>query len=285
MLHPGSLDGLEPARDFLNRAEQATDLGETTSCLRLDSIGGGPHGHGPILGVRDVREKRREAACVGQIEVEWEPLAVVTDAGRAVEPGAARLDDDAPENLVADISFAQGDVDSLFETADHTFSKRLHAQRHYAAALENDGVLASYENGTGELTVWSTTQMPHPTRSLIAELLGIPSARVRFICREMGGGFGSRARISVEEAIIPALSRLVGRPVKWIGDRYESLSGGVHAKEMVVELSLAVQDGKLTAGRADVCRTPVRTRYFRSPQWWMRSARRRRCRASTTSLA
>jgi carbon-monoxide dehydrogenase large subunit len=189
---------------------------------------------------------------VDQIDTEWQPLPAVTDPERALGPAAPLLDEDAPGNVVADISFLDGDVDTLFNGAEQTFSKRLYAQRHYGAPLENDGVVASFDAGTGELTVWCTTQMPHPTQSLIAEILGMPSSQVRFIARDMGGGFGSRARISIEEAVIPALSRLLGRPVKWIADRYESLASGVHAKEMVIELSLAVTDGKLTAGRGDV---------------------------------
>ncbi|UGS37274.1 xanthine dehydrogenase family protein molybdopterin-binding subunit [Capillimicrobium parvum] len=186
------------------------------------------------------------------VAVDWAPTPAVADPLAAMTPDAPQVDPDAPGNLVADIRLESGDVEGCFAGADHVFAKRLHAQRHWGAPLENDGVLASYVPATDELTMWCTTQTPHATQSLVADALGMPSAQVRVIAHDMGGGFGARARTSVEEAIVPAVSRLLGRPVKWIADRSETLAAGVHAKEMVVDLSVAVTNGRLTAMRADV---------------------------------
>ncbi len=199
------------------------------------------------------RDRYRAEDGVDLVRIDWEPLPAVVDQERALEPGAPQLDEDAPGNVVADIR--HGDdaaAERLLAGADLVGRKRLRAQRHYGAPLECDGVVAQLDRGSGELTIWCTTQMPHPTQSLIADVLGVPSSRVRVIAQDMGGGYGARARTSVEEAIIPAAAMLLGRPVKWIADRYESLAAGVHAKEMVVDLELAVRDGRLVAGRADV---------------------------------
>ena len=186
------------------------------------------------------------------VRVEYEPLPAVADPCRALEPDAPQLDPSAPGNLVADITLESGEVPALFDAADHVFRKRLKAQRHWGAPLEADGVVASFDATIGELTIWCTTQMPHPTQALIAAVLGLPASQVRVIARDMGGGFGSRARTSIEEAVIPALARMLRRPVKWIADRSETLIAGVHAKEMVVDLGIAVRDGWFVAMRADV---------------------------------
>ena len=186
------------------------------------------------------------------VRVDYEPLPAVVDPARSFEPGAPQLDPAAPDNLIADITLESGDVRALFDDADHIFRKRLHAQRHWGAPLETDGVVANFDAADGQLTIWCTTQMPHPTQALIAAALGMPASKVRVIARDMGGGFGSRARTSIEEVVIPALARMLGRPVKWIGDRFEALAAGVHAKEMVVDLSIAVRDGSFVAMQADV---------------------------------
>jgi carbon-monoxide dehydrogenase large subunit len=174
-----------------------------------------------------------------RIEVEWEPLPAVVDAEVALEPGAPVLDEELGDNNVGHISVATGDVDAAFGRAEHVFSKRFHHGRCAAAPLETRGVVASFERASSELTLWISTQFPHLTRTLLSRPLGVPESRLRIIAPAVGGGFGAKATVFVEDAVIAAVARLVGRPVKWIEDRYENLVASIHAKEVVCYVDIA----------------------------------------------
>ena len=185
---------------------------------------------------------------VDAIEVDWEPLEPVMDAEKSMQPDAPVLRADLGDNNFAHIQYQRGDVDAAFAKAHRVFSKRFHHGRYMAAPLEGRGVIADYEALTGELTVWTSSQMPHLVRTFTARPLGIAESKIRVISDNVGGGFGQKAHIFDEEALLPAASRLVGRPVKWIEDRYENLAASSHAKEVVCYIDIAVgEDGKFLA--------------------------------------
>src|SRR5205085_10140826 len=135
-----------------------------------------------------------------------------------------------------------GDVAGMFEADAHVFRKRFHFGRTHAAPLEGRGMVADWAK---HLTVWNSTQMPFLVRSMLAGLYGLPETRVRVLVPAVGGGFGLKVHLYVEEAILPFLSRLTGAPVKWAEDRYEHLAASGHSKEVVCELELATDgDGR-----------------------------------------
>ena len=179
---------------------------------------------------------------VDAIEVEWEALDAIMDPERALEPDAPIMREELGTNNFAHIEFQRGDVDALFASAARVFSKRFHHGRFMAAPLEPRGVIADWDVPTNELTVWTSTQIPHLIRTFTAGPLGIPESKVRVIADHVGGGFGMKAHVFDEEALIPAASKLSGKPVKWIEDRYENLAASLHAKEMVVYLEIAVDE-------------------------------------------
>jgi carbon-monoxide dehydrogenase large subunit len=189
----------------------------------------------PVVAV--VAESRyvAEDACE-LVEVEYEPLEPVVDPERALEPDAPLLYDDRANNF-AHIEFDSGGVDEVFARAAHVFSKRFHFGRTHAAPLEARGGIADWSDG---LTLWSSTQMPFLVRSMIAGLYGLPETAVRVLVPAVGGGFGLKVHLYVEEAILPFLSQLTGAPVKWAEDRYEHLAASGHSKEVVCTLELAV---------------------------------------------
>ncbi|GAA4555550.1 xanthine dehydrogenase family protein molybdopterin-binding subunit [Pseudonocardia xishanensis] len=187
---------------------------------------------------------------VDALDVEWEILEPLMDAELLLTDPQEPMHDAFPDNNFAHIEYQMGDVDELFAKAAHTFSKRFHQGRYMAAPLEPRGVMADFDPSTGELTVWSSTQVPHFMRSLIAGPLGIPESTIRVIADNVGGGFGMKCHVFDEEAIVPAVSKLSGRPVKWIEDRYENLAASSHAKETVCYLEAAVDEaGTLLALR------------------------------------
>jgi carbon-monoxide dehydrogenase large subunit len=176
------------------------------------------------------------------VDIDWEILPAVFDPEEALKPGAPLVDENIPGNNFAHVEFSNGDVEAAFAKADRVVSKRFAHGRYSAAPLEGRAVVADYSDETGEITMWDSTQSPHVVRTAIAGPLGIAESKIRVISDFVGGGFGLKAHIYVEEAIIPALSRMAGRPVKWIEDRYEHLAASLHSKDVICYLEAAVQD-------------------------------------------
>src|ERR671928_15579 len=96
---------------------------------------------------------------------------------------------------------------------------RLINQRLVSNFMETRGVLAQWNAATGELTVWSSTQIPHLVRLELARVLGVAESTLRVIAPEVGGGFGSKQNFYPEEMIVAALSMRLNQPLKWIEER------------------------------------------------------------------
>jgi carbon-monoxide dehydrogenase large subunit len=173
------------------------------------------------------------------VEVDYELLEPVVDPEWALDEGAPLLHEDHGSNNFAHVEYDSGGVDEAFARAAHVVAKRFHFGRTHAAPLEGRGGVADWSS---ELTVWASTQMPFLVRSMLASLYGLPETRVRVLVPVVGGGFGLKVHLYVEEAILPLLSRLVGAPVKWVEDRYEHLAASGHSKEVVCSLELALDE-------------------------------------------
>ena len=118
-------------------------------------------------------------------------------------------------------------------------------------AIEPRGALAQEVPGTDELTLWSSTQIPHIARLTLAGVVGVPETRLRVVAPDVGGGFGSKLDVYAEEALCLALARRLKRPVKWIEDRSEAYVATIHGRDLVQEIELAAtSDGTITAVRA-----------------------------------
>ena len=144
-----------------------------------------------------------------KVQVTWEPLAAVTATDKA-EASKAKIHD-VPTGNVA-FKWALGDAaatDAAFKTAGAvTVKKRIVNQRLVANAMEPRACVARYEDATGELTLWVTSQNPHVHRLLMcAFVLGIPEHKVRVIAPDVGGGFGSKIFLYNEEVVCSWASR------------------------------------------------------------------------------
>jgi carbon-monoxide dehydrogenase large subunit len=184
------------------------------------------------------------------VDVQYEPLPAVVDAEAALAPDAPVLHEELGDNCFSHVEFEKGDVDRLFAEADHVFARRFHYGRSHAAPLETRGVVGAPDRGSDGLTVWTSSQFPHLVRTLLHYQLGLPENRMRVIAPDVGGGFGLKVHLHLEEILIPYLALQLGRPVKWIEDRYENLVASGHAKEMICDLELATSaDGTFLAMR------------------------------------
>ena len=164
----------------------------------------------PVAAVVASSRYAAEDACE-LIEIDYEPLDAVVDPELARVPEAPLLHETNGSNNFAHIEFAHGDVEGAFARAAHVVSQRFHFGRTHAAPLEGRGGIADWSR---DLTVWSSTQMPFLVRSMLAGLYGLAETRVRVVVPAVGGGFGLKVHLYVEEAILPFLSRLAGAPVK-----------------------------------------------------------------------
>ncbi len=178
----------------------------------------------------------------GLVDVDWDPLPVVSDPEAALAAEGPVIDESLGDNNVAHIEGGAGDPEAAFRAAAHVFKKRFRVGRSAAAPLEARGVVADYEPSTGRFKIWCSTQAPHLLRTQLAPLLRVGEGKLTIATPDVGGGFGLKSHVFPEDVAIAAASRLLARPVKWVSDRYEDLAAGVHSKDMLVEMELAVAD-------------------------------------------
>jgi len=187
------------------------------------------------------------------IAVEYEPLPVVADAGAARADGGALVHDEIGTNVLLSRTFAQGDVEAALGGAAVVVADRFRFHRHAGVAMENRACVARWDAADGTLTVWSSTQIAGIVRDILAELLGLPVPRVRVVAADVGGGFGIKTVVYPEEIVVATLARIVGRPVRWVGDRREDLLTSTQAWDEVIDAELGVDaDGRILGLRARV---------------------------------
>jgi carbon-monoxide dehydrogenase large subunit len=184
---------------------------------------------------------------VEDILVDLEPLEVVADIETALDPQAPLIHEDLDSNLAAHLVQSTGDYQAAKAAADLVISRRIDIDRGAAAAMENRGIIAHWDEKSQHLTVWDTTQAPIPIRNGIASRLGLSQSQVRVIAPYIGGGFGPKMLMHYpEEILIPWISVKLCKPIKWIEDRRENFYATtqercqVHDAEMIL-----TRDGKI----------------------------------------
>lgn len=196
--------------------------------------------------VADTREAAKRAA--DMVTVDYEPLPVVVDATKALEGGAPILHEELGSNLVFTYPVKGGDIDKAFREAEATVKLRIVNQRLIPNAMEPRAVVAKFE--AGELTVWTSTQIPHFVQLILSVNLGLSQNKVRVIAPEVGGGFGSKLQVYAEELLVAHLAKQLGRPVKWTEDRREGYLATIHGRDLVEDVEVAAKrDGTLLGVR------------------------------------
>lgn len=143
--------------------------------------------------VGDDRYRARDAADL--VDVDYDPLPAVTDPEKALAKNARKVHEQFPDNQACRWVFAGGNVEKAFQQADRIVRQRFINQRLIPVAMEPRGAVASYDTGSGEMTLWSSTQIPHLLRTQIAVMLSLPETHVRVIAPEVGGAFGSKLNV------------------------------------------------------------------------------------------
>ncbi|MEK7210005.1 MAG: xanthine dehydrogenase family protein molybdopterin-binding subunit, partial [Candidatus Binatota bacterium] len=199
-------------------------------------------------GVAAVVAEDRYTACdaVDLIRVDYEPLPVVSDPEQALATGSPVIHSEWPDNVAFRWTLKQGNLARAFKEAHKIVKQRLVHQRLAPIALEPRGVLARYLPGEKELTLWSSTQIPHLLKTQLSLMLKLPENHVRVIAPEVGGGFGSKLNVYAEEGLLGYLAMKHNRPVKWIEGRRENIQATIHGRGQVGAVEVAVKkDGTI----------------------------------------
>ncbi len=202
-------------------------------------------GHPVAVVVASDRYIARDAA--ERIEVDYEPVPAVTDVEKALEAGAPAVHPEWPDNTAFNYHQEGGDVDGAFAEAEVVVKQRITSQRLIPCAMETRGVVADWRSGDKTLNLYSSTQIPHLMRTLVAQMLGIPEHHMHVITPEVGGGFGSKLNVYAEEALMGFVAMKIGKPVKWIESRRENFMCTTHGRGHVDYYEVAAKrDGTIT---------------------------------------
>src|SRR5262249_8428846 len=185
------------------------------------------------------------------IEVDYEPLPAVVDPEAALQPGAPLIHEELGTNKAFDWSVTSGDVEAAFRSAARVISQRMIHQRLIPCSMEPRGAVAQYSPGDRQLTLYTSTQIPHLVRSMLAGTVGLPENHVRVVAPEVGGGFGSKLNFYAEEILLAYLAMQVApKPVKWIESRRENFAATIHGRGQVGTIEGAVTaDGRILGVR------------------------------------
>jgi carbon-monoxide dehydrogenase large subunit len=165
------------------------------------------------------------------VSVDFEVLPAVIDAAAALTDAPSLVHENWSNNLFIERVFQDGDIDAMARTAEVVVRRDYRMHRHVAVPLEGRAVLAYRDHRLDELVVYTSTQVPHIIRLGLSEVLGLDERRIRVIAPDVGGGFGSKARLSPEEAAIAALALEVDHPVRWVEDRGEHFLASTHTRD------------------------------------------------------
>jgi aerobic carbon-monoxide dehydrogenase large subunit len=184
------------------------------------------------------------------VALDLEELPPISSMDAALADGAPLVYDEWGHNRMVDIGGDDPEVSRLLGT--HTVVRGSFSMpRHFSVPMETRGVASRFAGG--RFAIWSTSQIPHIARTTLAAVLGVSEADVRVIAPDIGGGFGGKAAVYAEEALVPWLARSLGRPVRFIEDRAEHMVASSHARENVHEVEAAVDaDGAIVAIRARI---------------------------------
>jgi carbon-monoxide dehydrogenase large subunit len=182
-----------------------------------------------------VAKSRLEAQSATEaIAVDYEILPSVVDPVEATKPGAPVVWPQAPDNIVAAMSYGDAaKVAEVFSKAAHTVSLEIVSQRLAPSAMEPRSTIAEVEKGTGRLLLYTQSQTPGSTRDLLAgAILKRPPDSVRVLVGDIGGGFGQKTSLYPEDGVVAYAATKLNKKIRWRGDRTDEFLGGTHGRDL-----------------------------------------------------
>jgi aerobic carbon-monoxide dehydrogenase large subunit len=198
-----------------------------------------------------VTESRYDGEDVAElVSVDYDPLPALVDPHDSAAEGASKLFDDATDNTA--LTFEHGSLDGLFDDCEVVVRREIVNQRVAPAPLEVRGSACAWGDD-GRLTFWASTQNPHGARDTIAKALELEPDKVHFIAPDVGGGFGAKFDVSVEDLLLAELSRRLGRPMRWSETRTENLLAMGHGRGQHQTITIGgTRDGAIEAYALEV---------------------------------
>jgi carbon-monoxide dehydrogenase large subunit len=213
----------------------------------------------PVLASEKVRHVGEPlAACIAETRAEAEDIAemvsldlvelpAVVEMTRARDPGALLVHEHWSENVFLETA-VDIDFDASVKDAAVRVKRTFRTARQSMAPMEGRGVVAYWDNLAQQLVVYTSTQMPHIVRNGLAGCLGLDQGMIRVVAPDVGGGFGYKGILLGEEVCLAYLAMKLKRPMRWIEDRREHLTGNANCREHHYEITgYAAADGKLLA--------------------------------------
>ena len=190
---------------------------------------------------------------VALVDVDYEELPVVVNAELAMQSGQPQLHEIAPNNKCFEWEVAGGDVVQAAAEAEVTIKQRIVNQRLIPNSMEGRATIGDFNPGTNQVTLWTSSQIPHLVKLLIALVTGHPEHLIRVITPDVGGGFGCKISMYAEELITFAIAKDLGRPVKWTEERQENYMATTHGRDHIGDFQLTgKRDGTITSIQGDV---------------------------------
>ena len=217
------LEGLKSAPQYALPLETATWQGEAVVAVVAES-----------------RAKAEDAAEL--VTIDWEVLPAVVQAEIALDPATLVIHESLGDNLAWRRNVDFGDIEAAYAEADHIVEETYVFARHTGVCVEPRAILADWNPGEGQLTVWHNNQCPHMVQNILATHFHLDEHRVRVITRDVGGSFGIKVHTYADEIATVGLSILLKRPVKFVADRLESFLSDIHARDQRVLGKVAVND-------------------------------------------
>jgi carbon-monoxide dehydrogenase large subunit len=221
------LKGMKSAPQYPLPLERATWQGEAVVAVVADSRAAAEDG-------------------VAALDVAFEPLPAQLEMETALTPGAVVIHPQLGDNLVFTRTAEKGDVTAAFAAAHKVVEATFVTGRHTGVTLEPRSIIADWNRADGTLTVHHSTQAPHMMQGVFAKQLRLAEGDVRVICKDVGGSFGIKVHVYPDEVAVAAMTKIMGRPVKFIADRFESFVSDIHARDHRIKGRIAVDaDGKI----------------------------------------
>ncbi len=212
-----------------------------------------------VVAARSAAEARDAATLV---EVEYDDLPVVLDMEAALADGSPLVHSELGTNRNAYWVFDSADAgtggaveEAIRQARDSddgiVIERRFRQQRLIPAFMEPRAVVV---DPTGEqLTIWSSSQVPHIARVQVGLVLGISESKIRFIAPDVGGGFGGKIHVSPEEIVTIMVSRRLGKPAKYTETRSETMQSAHHGRDQIQRLTMAARrDGTITGLKVEL---------------------------------
>ena len=197
---------------------------------------------GEIVAAVVARDRYAAVDALELIDVNYEPLEPVLDMEAALQPGSPKVHEAGNKSYTW--TLANGDLEAAFRDAPVVLERTYLQQRLIPSAMEPRSVVCAPVGD--DYTMWSTTQIPHILRVMLAVVTGVPEHKLRVIAPDVGGGFGSKLQVTAEEVLALLLARKLGRPVKWTESRSEGNVAVHHGRDQIQRIRIAADsDGRL----------------------------------------